>query len=228
MAHVIRPGELPQRERVPSESHMDLRSQPLRRDEEEARISWGCRLSGDRLFLNGRPQRKGVAPPSNRTAWRPPDRCRPAGKSPRSRWCSAALVGGFLGESLFGGKVLSPADVLFVSASFRDVKGAGLRAGEPAPDGPGPPVPALAGIQPGDAPAGPAAALERPGRLRRAPPGQRPERGLRPVPPDRLPRHAPRRSRLDGRRAALGRRAGDVPAGAVVGARAAGGAGSRG
>ncbi len=34
-----------------------------------------------------------------------------------------ALIGGFLGESLFGGKVLSPADVLFVSASFRDLKG---------------------------------------------------------------------------------------------------------
>ena len=33
------------------------------------------------------------------------------------------LVAGFLGESLFGGKVLSPADVLFVSASFRDLKG---------------------------------------------------------------------------------------------------------
>ncbi|HMB02345.1 MAG TPA: hypothetical protein VKP69_01230, partial [Isosphaeraceae bacterium] len=32
----------------------------------------------------------------------------------------AALVAGFFGESLFGGKVLSPADVLFVSASFRD------------------------------------------------------------------------------------------------------------
>ncbi len=34
-----------------------------------------------------------------------------------------ALVSGFLAESLFGGKVLSPADVLFVSASFRDLKG---------------------------------------------------------------------------------------------------------
>jgi hypothetical protein len=33
------------------------------------------------------------------------------------------LVAGFLSETLFGGKVLSPADVLFVSASFRDVKG---------------------------------------------------------------------------------------------------------
>jgi hypothetical protein len=37
----------------------------------------------------------------------------------------AALVAGFFGESLFGGKVLSPADVLFVSASFREeAKGA--------------------------------------------------------------------------------------------------------
>lgn len=34
------------------------------------------------------------------------------------------LVAGFLQESLIGGKVLSPADVLFASASFRDVKGA--------------------------------------------------------------------------------------------------------
>ncbi len=33
------------------------------------------------------------------------------------------LVAGFLGESLFGGKVLSPADVLWVSASFREVAG---------------------------------------------------------------------------------------------------------
>jgi hypothetical protein len=32
----------------------------------------------------------------------------------------AVLLAGFFGESLFGGKVLSPADVLFVSASFRD------------------------------------------------------------------------------------------------------------
>ena len=35
----------------------------------------------------------------------------------------AGLVAGFLGESLFGGKVLSPADVLWVSASFREVAG---------------------------------------------------------------------------------------------------------
>ena len=34
----------------------------------------------------------------------------------------AALVVGFFHESLLGGKVLSPADVLFASASFRDVK----------------------------------------------------------------------------------------------------------
>ena len=34
-----------------------------------------------------------------------------------------SLVGAFLAESLFGGKVLSPADLLFVAASFRDVKG---------------------------------------------------------------------------------------------------------
>jgi hypothetical protein len=34
------------------------------------------------------------------------------------------LVVGFFGESLLGGKILSPADVLFVSASFREVKGA--------------------------------------------------------------------------------------------------------
>jgi len=40
-----------------------------------------------------------------------------------------ALVGWVLGESLVGGKVLSPADVLFASASFRDVKGPGY---EPA------------------------------------------------------------------------------------------------
>ena len=35
----------------------------------------------------------------------------------------AGLVAAFLGESLFGGKVLSPADVLWVSASFREVAG---------------------------------------------------------------------------------------------------------
>ena len=35
----------------------------------------------------------------------------------------AALVVGFFHESLLGGKVLSPADVLFASASFREVKG---------------------------------------------------------------------------------------------------------
>ncbi len=37
---------------------------------------------------------------------------------------SAALVGGFFAESLVGGKVLSPADVLFASASFREARGA--------------------------------------------------------------------------------------------------------
>ena len=35
----------------------------------------------------------------------------------------AGLVAGLLGESLLGGKVLSPADVLWVSASFREVAG---------------------------------------------------------------------------------------------------------
>lgn len=35
-----------------------------------------------------------------------------------------ALVAGFLAEALIGGRVLSPADFLFVSASFRGVKGA--------------------------------------------------------------------------------------------------------
>ena len=38
----------------------------------------------------------------------------------------AALVGGFFAESLFGGKVLSPADVLFASGSFRGRPGAGV------------------------------------------------------------------------------------------------------
>ena len=37
--------------------------------------------------------------------------------------CLALIVGGFFAESLVGGKVLSPADVLFASASFRDVRG---------------------------------------------------------------------------------------------------------
>ncbi|MGE3822278.1 MAG: hypothetical protein AB7I30_22935, partial [Isosphaeraceae bacterium] len=36
----------------------------------------------------------------------------------------AGLILGPLRESLVGGKVLSPADVLLVSASFRDVPGA--------------------------------------------------------------------------------------------------------
>jgi hypothetical protein len=35
----------------------------------------------------------------------------------------AVMVVGFFHESLLGGKVLSPADVLFVEASFREVKG---------------------------------------------------------------------------------------------------------
>src|SRR5258708_28353596 len=41
----------------------------------------------------------------------------------------AVLVSGFFSESLFGGKVLSPADVLFASQSFADVRGPGY---EPA------------------------------------------------------------------------------------------------
>ncbi len=35
----------------------------------------------------------------------------------------AVMVGGFFAGSLFGGSVLSPADVLFVSGSFREVRG---------------------------------------------------------------------------------------------------------
>ncbi len=35
----------------------------------------------------------------------------------------AATVGGFFAESLFGGRLLSPADVLFASGSFADVRG---------------------------------------------------------------------------------------------------------
>ncbi len=35
----------------------------------------------------------------------------------------AAIMGGFFGESLFGGRVLSPADVLFATGSFQDVHG---------------------------------------------------------------------------------------------------------
>ena len=35
----------------------------------------------------------------------------------------AALVAAFLAESLLGGKVLSPADVVFAQASFREFRG---------------------------------------------------------------------------------------------------------
>src|SRR5262245_5046190 len=35
------------------------------------------------------------------------------------------LVAAFFAETLFGGKVLSPADVLYASASFRDLRGPG-------------------------------------------------------------------------------------------------------
>ena len=68
------------------------------------------------------------------------------------RWRSAALVAGFFHESLFGGKVLSPGDVVLATRELRRRGRGGLRAGQPAPDGPGPPVPALAGIQPVRAP----------------------------------------------------------------------------
>ena len=49
--------------------------------------------------------------------------------SPRRELTAFALVllgviVAFFAESLLGGKILSPADVLFVSASFREVKGA--------------------------------------------------------------------------------------------------------
>ncbi len=64
----------------------------------------------------------------------------------------AVCVGAFFHETLFGGKVLSPADVLLVSASFRDRRGRGLRAGQPALDGPGASVSALARVQPADDP----------------------------------------------------------------------------
>ena len=37
----------------------------------------------------------------------------------------AALLGGFFGESLFGGKILSPADVVYAQASFRTGDGNG-------------------------------------------------------------------------------------------------------
>ena len=118
-----------------------------------------------------------------------------------------ALVAGFLGESLLRGKVLSPADVLRVSASFRDARRG--RDYEPANRLLMDPVlqfqPWLEFnrrmIRRGRLPL-----WNDLGGLRGASPGERPERGLRPVPRDRLPRHAPRSVRLDGRRAALGGR----------------------
>ena len=64
----------------------------------------------------------------------------------------------------------------------------GLRAGEPPVDGPRAPVPALAGIQSADGAQRPIAALEPLCRMRGAPPRQRPERRVRPVPPAGLPR----------------------------------------
>ena len=130
----------------------------------------------------------------------------------------AVCVAVFFHETLFGGKVLSPADVLLVSASFRGDGDRGLRAGQPALDGPGASVSAVARIQPDDDPKRPAAALERACRLRSTSSGQRPERGLRPVPSAGLPRDHAASVCLDRRGAAVDGRARHVSAGAVVGA----------
>ena len=46
--------------------------------------------------------------------------------------CLAACVSAFFHESLFLGKVLSPADVLLVSASFRGDSRPRIRTGQPA------------------------------------------------------------------------------------------------
>jgi hypothetical protein len=48
--------------------------------------------------------------------------------SPRRELCAfaavlAAIVGGFFAQSLFGGRILSPADVFFTSGSFAEVRG---------------------------------------------------------------------------------------------------------
>src|SRR5262249_54456609 len=91
-----------------------------------------------------------------------------------------------------------------------------VRAGQSAPDGPGPPVPAVAGIQPGDAEAGAAPPLGIAGRLRGPPPRPPPERGPRPLSrgrpsPPAVPGPRPARGRPP-----LGRGPGDVPAGPIL------------
>ena len=60
----------------------------------------------------------------------------------------AVCVAAFFHETLFGGKVLSPADVLVGLGQLSRRRGRGLRAGQPALDGPGASVSALAGVQP--------------------------------------------------------------------------------
>ena len=129
-----------------------------------------------------------------------------------------ACVAAFFHESLFGGKVPEPGGRAAGLGEFSGRGRGGLRAGEPPVDGPGAPVPALAGVQPPDAAQRPAAALEPVCGLRGSSSRQRPECGLRPVSPAGLPRPDARCVRLDRRRPPVRRRAGDVPAGPVVGA----------
>ena len=129
----------------------------------------------------------------------------------------AICIAAFFHETLFGGKVLSPADVLLVSASFRGESPARLPAGQPALDGSGASVPALAGIQPPDDPQRSPAALEWSCRLRCASSRERAKCGLRPVPSAGLSGADAGGLRLDRCGPAVDGRVGDVPAGTGVG-----------
>ena len=131
--------------------------------------------------------------------------------------CLAVCVSAFFHETLFLGKVLSPADVLFVSASFRGEAASDYEPANRLLMDPVLAVSAVARIQPADDPERPAAALERVRRLWNAASGERPECGFRSVQPARLRGFGAGCPRLDGRVPAVGGGAGHVPARSAVG-----------
>ena len=128
-------------------------------------------------------------------------------------------LAGFFHETLLGDKVMSPADVLLVSASFRDEATGDYEPANRLLMDPVLQFQPWLDFNRTDGSERPTPALEQPRRLRCSSSRQRPECRVRPIQPDRIPRSDAEVLCLDGGRPAAGRGSGDVLAGTVLGSR---------
>ena len=179
---------------------------------------FGLSVSGSPTYVTTSARKKTSARPQGKEA-------RHRGIVPRNAWL--CLDAGGLPDCLFSRDVAGrphsePGRCPAGGGKLSTWRHGRLRTDQSSADGSRTSVPAVAGVQPDDDPAGTSAALEPVRGVRSAPSCLRPERGVRPVPPDRLSGHGASRPGMDGRGAALGRRAGNVLARAVVGVRVLG------